>query len=166
LGKRVSVLRLLIPALAFVGCSEDEMAPTSSSSNPTAEPILSTNQYVSDMQELLDRTDTLIKDLIDLLGVWNATKNKSYAAANAATLLVKAQAILTSAQQLRPTQRYRESHDTFTQMILAVVSSLQSMGIYFITQNESMSESALLGANVKLREFDRLREVYNEQIQA
>jgi hypothetical protein len=144
--------------LTAIGCDDGErdvVGPGSGSGTS-----LTGENYVEEMTALMSLTGTLVKDINDLLSVWNATHNVSYADNKADSLLTNSRGIKTTASRLTPSMAQRQAHAIFLSMIDKISSALGSMRTYFATR----SDDALLKANVYLREADRLREQFNEQI--
>jgi hypothetical protein len=149
-------LPLFVALFAATGCgdkSEEIVGPGSGSGSLTGE------SYIEEMNTLVSKADTVFKDINDLLAVWNATFNVSYADGKAASLLTDTRALRTQAARLAPPISARQAHITFLSLVDKITSALTSMRSYFATR----SDDALLSANVFLREADRLREQYNEQ---
>jgi hypothetical protein len=160
-GMAVRPATIVVAALlTLIGCDDggrDVVGPGSGSGSGTS---LTGENYVEEMNALMSQTGTLIQDINDLLSVWNATYNVAYADSKADSLLTNSRTIRTAAGRLTPSMSQRQVHTIFISMIDKISSALGSMRTYFSTR----SDEALLNANVFLREADRLRKQFNEQI--
>ncbi len=150
--KALSALLLLV----VTGCDDGEGA-SYSVAGPTA------STYGRRVKPVVATLTEIVADFSDMIAVWNATSNVTYAQSTTRELIAQTEAAAADLEQAGPApSSYTESHDVLRE----ATEKLQLALTRFLTYLDSGSrnETALVDANVALNQYKRLSDRYNELV--